>query len=127
MNDDDQAPEATPREVSAAILTTRAARELVKPVHLQLRSWQAASIKLQTMAKRIKDTGRKDADVAKQAHALLVDVGKQSAIFEASVSEVDEAIQVHGRVDDTRTVLRLIEERLNETLTDLGETPGSKR
>jgi hypothetical protein len=124
---DDQIPDGPRRETAASTLAARAARQLVKPVHEKIGGWQAESIKLETMAQRLKTTGRRDAAVGEAARTLLGFIATQADQFDTIVNEAPEAIRAHGRIADTRMVLRALEERLVATLTNLGEPPVKRR
>lgn len=117
--DHQQSDGAVRRETSSDILATRAARQLVRPVHQKLGPWQAESIKLQTIAGRLKASGKHDPSVSVAAKALLGTVNKQTREFEREVGKAPEPVREHGRVADTRTVLKLVEQRIADTLSEM--------
>ena len=130
MSDSDSPADQPPRqrrETSAEVLLTRAARSLVAPVHEKLGAWQAECIKLETMAQRSKAAGRRDVGLSEAARSLLGYVSRQAETFERSVESAPEPIRRHGRVSDTRMVLRRLEGRLAATLSDLGDPPAAMR
>jgi hypothetical protein len=120
--DDDHA--GPRRAVSADLLTSRAARQLVKPVNDKLGDWQAASVKLETQVRRLAAT---DSEVDAQVRDLQAKVTAEAALFQAALREAPEPIRQHGRVVDTLTVLRLLEERIGRVITTLDELPPRRR
>lgn len=124
MTEDHPAPEgAGRREVSAELLAGRAARELVRPIQEKLGPWQAEAIKLEVKARRIRSSGRDDPAANESARTLHGFVVRQAAEFEQAVQGAPATIQAHGRVADVRAVLKLLEERLTQTMRSLGEGP----
>lgn len=104
------------RETPIAVQTSRAARLLVAPVSQKISAWHAESIKLETMANRAREHGRRDAAVIEAANALLDFVKHQQNSFEKTVASAPEAIRDHDKIGDTRMVLGRLRERLEATL-----------
>lgn len=104
------------RETSKDILAARSARLLVRSVHQKLGPWQAESIKLQTIAERLRAAGKHDPAVTVAARELLGSVNKGWREFEREVEAAPEQVREHGRIADTRTVLHLVEQRVEATL-----------
>lgn len=110
------------RQTSADIAIRRAARDLVAPLQDQLGVWQAESVKFETMAERVRVTGRGDEQLAKGIRDLLEAVTREASTLDGVVSEAPEEVRTHSRVTDVRKVLRMLEQRLNETLSGLPPT-----
>jgi hypothetical protein len=51
----------------------------------------------------------------------------EAAMFHAAVRQAPEPIRRHGRVVDTLTVLRRLEERIGRVITTLDELPPRRR
>ena len=113
------------RQTPADVTTRRAARELVAPVQEQLGAWQAESVKFETMAERARLTGKKDEQLAKGIRELLDAVARQASALDGAAAKVPEPVRTHSRVTDVRKVLKMLEQRLTETLDGL--EPPSKR
>lgn len=111
------------RETSSDVLATRAARQLVRSVHKQLGSWQAESVKLEAIVERLRASGRHDPSVSNAAKTLLGSVHKGAREFEREVGKAPEPVRQHGRIADTRTVLRLVEQRVSATLNRMDDLP----
>ncbi|RYE07780.1 MAG: hypothetical protein EOP22_16415 [Hyphomicrobiales bacterium] len=127
MEDHDEALGGGPRrEVSAATIAGREARQLVVPTNRKLGEWQATSIKLETMAARLKAAGRHDPAIAEGAATLRQLVVAETVAFEAVVAGAPEPVQLHSRVGDTRHALRALAARLGAILADLGEMPAGR-
>jgi hypothetical protein len=127
MTDSTDDPGPTRRETPISVIHGRAAKALVQPVHEKLGAWQAETIKLETRAQRLKAAGRTDAAVAEATRTLLGFTIAQSAALNLSASEAPEEIATHTRVVDTLKVLAMLTERLERTLSDLGEAPDKRR
>jgi hypothetical protein len=111
------------RQTSAEAMAGREAAVLVRDLNRRLGSWQAASVKVHTMAQRLKAAGREDPSVEEEAqmllHALSVELGR----FEAMLLGQSERVASHGRVNDTRRSFEMVGERLRATLQLLGSHP----
>ena len=112
------------RQTPADAATRRAARELVAPLQDQVGLWQAESVKFETMVERLRVTGRGDEQLERSVRELLDAVTRQAAALDGAVQEAPEPVRTHSRVTDVRKVLRMLEQRLNDTLNGL---PPSKR
>ena len=108
------------RQTPADVANRRAARQLVAPLHEQLGLWQAESVKFETMAARARLTGRTDEQLAKGIRDLLDAVARQTNALDGAAATVPEPVRTHSRVTDVRKVLKMLEQRLTETLDQLG-------
>lgn len=111
------------RQPSAEALAARQAARFVRDLNRQLGSWQAASVKLHTMATRLKATGRVDASVVEEAEELLRVVSTEARRFEAQLPDYPAEVARHSRIDDTRRSFAMIAERLRNSLGLLGVEP----
>jgi hypothetical protein len=109
------------RQASAEAVAGREAATLVRDLNRRLGSWQAASVKVHTMAQRLKAAGREDPSVAEETRALLKSLAVELEGFEQTLPEQSERVANHGRVNDTRRSFEMIAERLRATLRLLGE------
>ena len=118
---EDNESERPRRQTPADVETRRAAKELVAPLQDQLGLWQAESVKFETMADRVRAGGRhsEHEQLAKGIRDLLQAVARQANALDGAVARVPEPVRTHSRVTDVRKVLRLLEQRLNETLSGL--------
>lgn len=114
------------RQVSAEALAGREAASLVRDLNRRLGSWQAASVKVHTIAQRLKAAGRGDPSVEEEARALLHALSVEMQRFEAMLPEQSERVANHGRVNDTRRSFEMIAERLKAALRLLGSEPGAE-
>jgi hypothetical protein len=105
----------------------RAARELLAPVQDRLGAWQAEAVKLETMAQRMRASGRRDAGLAEATRTLLGVVERQTEALEGAVAKVPADVREHSRVADTLKVLRLLLVRTQKILSDLGESTDTPR
>ena len=112
------------RQTPADVADRQAARQLVAPLQDQLGLWQAESIKLETMAERLRVTGGGNEELAKGIRELLDAVTRQATALDGAVQKVPESVRTHSRVTDVRKVLKMLEQRLNDTLNGL---PPSRR
>lgn len=113
------------RQTPSDVLHSRAARQLVAPVHQKISAWHAESVKLEMMATRARMAGRRDAGISEAAHALRQFIAQQSAQFEQAVQKAPDPIRGHSRIADTRLVLNRLQARLDKTLGALG--PGGEQ
>lgn len=123
MEDNDSGRPA--RQTPADVATRRAARDLVAPLEDQLGLWQAESVKFETMAERARVTGRKDEQLVSGIRGLLEAIGRQSCALDAAIAKVSGPVRTHSRVTDVQKVLRMVEQRLGDTLDGL-EPPTSR-
>ena len=89
---------------------------LVAPVSQKIAAWHAESIKLETMAMRAREHGRRDPSVSEATQALLEFVRHQEDDFEKQVASAPEMIRTHNRIADTRLVFARLRARLEATL-----------
>ncbi len=117
--------EETPRrrQASAEALAGREAASLVRDLNRRLGSWQAASVKVHTIAQRLKAAGRGDPSVVEEAQALRRSLSVEKQRFEAMIPEQSERVANHGRVNDTRRSFEMIAERLSDALRLMGHEP----
>lgn len=111
------------RQSSAEALASREAAIFVRDLNRRLGSWQSVSVKLHTIAQRLRSSGREDASVAAEAEALIAAVATEARRFEGLVAQQTDAVAGHARVDDTRRSFRMIIERLRATLHAMGREP----
>jgi hypothetical protein len=109
------------RTPSPELLISRDAGKLVEELNGKLGVWQSSSIKLRTMAERLRAAGRRDDAVASEARALAEVVAVQARQFEELANQQSDAIARHFKLDNTRRSLSMIGDRLAETLKLLGE------
>jgi hypothetical protein len=108
------------RQTPSDVLHSRAARQLIAPVHQKISAWHAESVKLEMMAMRARMAGRRDARITEAAQALRQFIAQQSAQFERDVQKAPDPIREHDRIADTRKVLDRLQARLDATLGALG-------
>jgi hypothetical protein len=108
------------RQPSAEATAGREALMLVRQLNRQLGLWQAASVKLQTMAERLRATGRNDATVEEETRTLMAAVLAAAERFEEMLSGQRAAVAQHGRIKDTRRSFEMVTERLRGSLRLLG-------
>jgi len=117
--------ESTPRRrASAESLAGREAAALVRELNRQIGHWQASSVKLHTMAQRLRSTGRADPSVEEEAHTLFHVVATEARRFEDLLPTQSAAVAGHGRINDTRRSFDMITDRLRASLELLGANPG---
>ena len=90
---------------------------LVRELNRRLGGWQAASVKVQTMAQRLKAAGRSDPSVAEEARALLQAVSGEARRFEDLLTQQSKVVANHGRVTDTQRSFVIIADRLQTSLS----------
>ena len=108
------------RQPSAEATAGREALVLVRQLNRQLGLWQAASVKLQTMAERLRATGRDDATVEQETRTLLGAVRAAAERFEEMLAGQRAAVAQHGSIKDTRRSFEMVTERLRGSLKLLG-------
>lgn len=113
------------RQPSPETLAARQAARFVRDLNRQLGSWQAASVKLHTMAARLKAMGRVDPSVIAEAEELLRAVSTEAHRFEAQLPDHPAEVARHSRIDDTRRSFEMIADRLRSSLRLLGTEPSS--
>lgn len=111
------------RQASAEALAGREAAALVRELNRQLGAWQASSVKLSTIAQRLKASGRHDVSIAEEARTLFGVVQGEAERFEALLSKQPPAIADHGRVRDTRRSFEMVTDRLRTSLELLEHAP----
>lgn len=114
------------RQPSAETLAARQAARFVRDLNRQLGTWQATSVKLHTMAARLKATGRTDSSVAEEASEMLRVVRSEAQRFEAKLPDYPAEVARHSRIEDTRRSFEMIADRLRNTLGLLGAEPPSR-
>ena len=107
------------RQTPTDVANRRAARQLVAPLQDLLGLWQAESVKFETMAERLRVTGRNDEQLETVIRELLDAVTRQATALEGAMQKAAEPVRTHSRVTDVRKVLRMLEQRLNDTLSGL--------
>ncbi len=117
---DDSSETPRRRQASADALAARDAAMLVRDLNRRLGSWQAASVKVHTMAQRLKASGRGDPAMAEEARTLLHTLTLELQRFEELLPGQPEKVASHGRINDTRRALEMIADRLRTTLRLLG-------
>jgi hypothetical protein len=122
---DDSSDTPRRRKPSAEARAGREAAALVRELNRRLGQWQAASVKLHTIAGRLKSNGHADPAVKAEAHALLSVVSREAYRLEDLLSDQPEAVARHGRIEDTRRSFEVIADRLRESLKLLGEDEGA--
>ena len=120
-NDSSESPPR--RKTSADALAGRQAAGLVRDLNRQLGHWQASSVKLHTMAERLKAAGRADPSVVEEANALFHVVKTEAQRFEGLLPEQSSAVATHGRIDDTRRSFDMVSDRIRASLKLLGADP----
>jgi len=118
---DDQSEPPRRRQASPEALAGREAASLVRDLNRQLGLWQASSVKIHTMAERLRATGRSDPTVAEEARALFKVVATEAERFESLLPEQREAVTVNSRISDTRRSFEMVTNRLKTSLELLGE------
>jgi hypothetical protein len=111
------------RKSSPEALAGREAAALVRDLNRQLGHWQASSVKLHTIAERLKAAGRADPSVVEEAHALFHVVAVEAKRFEELLPDQAAAVAAHGRINDTRQSFEMIANRLRASLRLLGAEP----
>lgn len=114
------------RKSSPDAMAAREAAALVRDLNRQLGHWQASSVKLHTMAERLRAAGRADAAVIEEAHTLFHVVASEAQRFEELLPEQPPAVAKHGRINDTRRSFEMITSRLRASLELLGADPQQK-
>lgn len=108
------------RQPSVEAIVGREAARLVRDLNRQLGRWQALSVKLHTMAGRLKAKRRADPSVVEEAQALFNLVSAEAERFESLVREQSSAVARHGRIGDTRRSFEMVTDRLRAALDLLG-------
>ncbi len=108
------------RQASAETVAGREAARFVRDLNRHMGLWQAASVKLHTIALRLRAAGRDDATVAEEAGALLEVVTAEAQRFEAQLPTYPERVARHSRIIDTRRSFAMIADRLRTTIGLLG-------
>jgi len=111
------------RQVSPEALAGREAAALVRDLNRRLGTWQAASVKLQTIAQRLGASGSEAHSVAADVRSLFQVVAAEAARFERMLPEQPQSVAEHGRIHDTRRSFEMVAGRLRASLELLGETP----
>jgi hypothetical protein len=119
MTDDNSDPPRR-RKASADAMAGREAAALVRELNRQMGSWQASSVKIHTIAERLKATGRSDPAIAEEAHTLFHVVIAESQRFEGLLPDQQIAVAEHGRIKDTRRSFEMVTDRLRSSLLLLG-------
>lgn len=101
----------------------RQAAALVRDLNRQLGLWQASSVKLQTIAERLKATGHQNPAVAEELSTLFNVVQAEAERFEGMLPGHPPAVATHGRVKDTRRSFEMVAGRLRLSLQLLGVEP----
>jgi type VI protein secretion system component VasF len=109
-------PTVVRRQASEAVRNGQKAVALLRPILSRMGGWQAEAIKLDTMLKRIRLSGRRDETVEQQVRALLDIVTTEREQFEASLTSQPEKVVAHSRVRDARFCLQSIADRLRASL-----------
>ena len=89
---------------------------LVEAINEKIGHWQAESIRLSTSAKRMRESGRLDANITESIGALLHYVEEQSKVFDQLLTETPADIAAHSRVGDTQNALAMVQQRLKDAL-----------
>lgn len=118
---DDSSDMPRRRQPSAEATAGREAAALVRELNRRLGQWQASSVKLHTIAERLKSSGYVDPAVIEEADALLKVVSREAHRFEDLLKGQPEAVARHGRIDDARRSFEMIADRLRASLKLLGE------
>jgi hypothetical protein len=126
MTDENSGPPRAVRQPSPAVEAARQASALVRELNRQLGLWQASSVKLHTMAERVRAAGRADPHVSSELRALFAAVTTEATRFEARVAAQSPQVAEHGRVRDTRRSFEMISGRLRQSLRLLGEHEGEE-
>lgn len=126
MSDDDDMDSPRRRQASADAIAGRDAAVLVRQLNKQLGMWQASSIKLHTMAERLRATGRADPSVVEEAHTLFHVVSAEVERFESLLPTLPAPVANHGRISDTRRSFTMVVDRLHACLQLLGTKPGAE-
>ena len=114
--DKNQTDEPRRRVSAEGVRVSREALHLVRPINEKLGGWQAESIRLETTARRMKESGRHDPGVIESIRTLLGYVEEQSRQFDELVAAAPADVARHSRVADTRRVLQMVAERLRPLL-----------
>jgi hypothetical protein len=122
MSKDDSAP-VRRRKASSETLAAREAAALVRELNRQLGYWQAASVKLHTLAQRLKASGNADPAVADETRTLFRVVSAEAERFEGLLPAQSAAVAAHGRIQDTRRSFEMVADRLRSSLKLLGVEP----
>ncbi len=126
MTDESSGSPRPRRQSSAGTLAGRQASAFVRDLNRQLGLWQASSVKLQTMAERVRSAGGADSQVAAELRGLFSAVRTEAQRFEASLAAQPPEVADHGRVRDTLRSFEMISGRLRQSLRLLGEHEGEE-
>jgi hypothetical protein len=126
MTDENSERPRRSRQLSTAALAGRQAAAFVRELNRQLGLWQASSVKLQTMAERVRSAGRHDPQVSVEIRTLFSAVKSEAQRFEESLARQSPEVAEHGRVRDTRRSFDMISGRLRQSLRLLGEHEGDE-
>ena len=116
MEDEESAVANRRRAPAEGLRVSREAARQVRPINEKVGTWQSESIRLQTAARRMKESGRHEPGVVEAIRTLLEFVEEQARQFEALVATVEKDIASHSRIADTRRVLTMVAERLRACL-----------
>ena len=116
MDDEESAVAPRRRAPADGVRVSREASRLVRPINEKVGTWQAESIRLQTAARRMKESGRHEPGVVEAIHTLVEFVEEQARQFEALVATMEKDVAAHSRIADTRRVLAMVAERLRACL-----------
>lgn len=117
---DDSPDSPRRRKASAEASVGREAAILVRDLNRQLGVWQAASVKLHTMAQRLAASGRTDPAFADQALQLFEVVSMELQRFEAMAGSQPPSLAQHSRINDTRRSFAMVVDRLRASFRLLG-------
>lgn len=124
MTDDDR-DSPRRRQPSADVTVGRTAAALVRDLNRQLGHWQATSVKIHTIAERLKAAGRTDPSVAEEAKALFRVVSAEAERFQLLLPAQTESVVQHGRIRDTKRSFEMVADRLKASLKLLGDDHGA--
>lgn len=117
---DDQPEPIRRRHASPEAQAGREAAELVRELNRQLGLWQATSVKLHTIATRLKASGRHDPSVAEDVYTLFRVVAAEAERFEGMLPAQRPTVAGHSRINDTRRSFEMVADRLRGSLELLG-------
>jgi hypothetical protein len=115
---DDVSGELRHRTVSEQTLAARRVAQLVAPINERVGEWQIESVRLATTAQRLRDTGRRDGELAKDIRTLLAKVEAELKALDEAVPLLSPLVAANSRLADTRRSLQLVAERLRGALTE---------
>lgn len=118
LRDDYDTPARQKRRVPHLALEREAVTAL-RPFVQMLGPWQSDAVRLDTMAQRLRQSGRHDPGVSEAVQTLLTTVEHQRQAFEAVAATLSCGAAESSRIGDARKGLEMVACRLRRTLKQL--------